>query len=62
MCAARCMLPNGTGKTLRVAVFAKGERAEEAKAAGADIVGADDLAEKIRPARSISIAASPRPT
>ena len=40
-------LPNGTGKNLRVAVFAKGERAKEAEAAGADIVGADDLAEKI---------------
>jgi large subunit ribosomal protein L1 len=40
-------LPNGTGKTLRVAVFARGERAKEAQAAGADIVGAEELAEKV---------------
>ena len=38
-------LPNGTGKTVRVAVFAEGEKAREAEAAGADIVGSDDVAE-----------------
>jgi large subunit ribosomal protein L1 len=42
-----CNLPSGTGKTLRVAVFAKDKKAEEARAAGADIVGADDLFETI---------------
>jgi large subunit ribosomal protein L1 len=42
------VLPAGTGKTVRVAVFAEGENAEKAKAAGADIVGFDDLAAKIK--------------
>ena len=42
------VLPNGTGKTVRVAVFAQGENAEKATAAGADIVGFDDLAESIK--------------
>ena len=41
-------LPNGTGKSVRVAVFAKGAKAEEAQAAGADLVGADDLAATIQ--------------
>ena len=40
-------LPSGTGKTVRVAVFAKGDKAKEAQAAGADIVGADDLAQQV---------------
>jgi len=42
-----CNLPNGSGRTLRVAVFARGAKAEEAKAAGADIVGAEDLVEQV---------------
>ena len=40
-------LPNGSGRTVRVAVFARGAKAEEAKAAGADVVGAEDLVEKV---------------
>ncbi|MGB0733101.1 MAG: 50S ribosomal protein L1 [Pontibacterium sp.] len=42
------VLPNGTGKDVRVAVFAQGENAEKAKEAGADVVGFDDLAEQIK--------------
>src|SRR3954449_10046807 len=41
-------LPNGSGRTQRVAVFARGAKADEARAAGADIVGAEDLVEKVQ--------------
>src|SRR6201999_4092822 len=42
-----CQLPNGSGRTVRVGVFARGAKADEARAAGADIVGAEDLVEKV---------------
>src|SRR5436853_6457053 len=42
------MLPHGTGKSVRVGVFARGDKAKEAEAAGADVVGAEDLAEKVQ--------------
>src|SRR6202046_2624219 len=41
-------LPNGSGRSVRVAVFARGSKADEAKAAGADVVGAEDLVEKVQ--------------
>jgi large subunit ribosomal protein L1 len=48
MIRGSCELPHGTGKAVRVAVFAKGDKAKEAEEAGADIVGAEDLVEKIQ--------------
>ena len=48
MIRSSCSLPHGTGKTVRVVVFAKGDRAAEAKEAGADFVGSDDLVKKIQ--------------
>lgn len=48
MVRGACTLPNGLGKKIRVAVFAKGEKAKEAEDAGADVVGAEDLGEKIQ--------------
>jgi large subunit ribosomal protein L1 len=47
MVRGSAVLPNGTGKTVRVVVFAQGDKAREAQAAGADVVGADDLAKRI---------------
>ena len=48
MVRGKVTLPGGTGRTVRVAVFARGAKAEEAQAAGADIVGAEDLMETIQ--------------
>jgi large subunit ribosomal protein L1 len=56
------VLPAGTGKTVRVAVFAQGEKAEAAKAAGADVVGFDDLAAEVKAGNMISTCVSRRRT
>ncbi len=55
-------LPNGSGRNVRVAVFARGAKADEAKAAGADVVGQRTSPRKCKLATSTSIAASRRPT
>ena len=55
-------LPHGIGKSVRVAVFAQGDNAEKARAAGADIVGADDLAQQIKGGRWTSTSPWPRRT
>lgn len=46
-----CQLPHGNGKTVRVAVFAQGEKADEAKAAGADVIGAENLVNYLWPVK-----------
>ena len=57
------VLPHGTGRVVRVAVFAEGDKAREAEEAGADIVGTDDLAKQIQAGvSSTSTSPSPRPT
>ena len=50
-----CALPNGTGRTVRVAVFARGAKADEAQKAGADIVGAEDLMEVVQSGKVDSV-------
>jgi large subunit ribosomal protein L1 len=54
------VLPAGTGKSVRVAVFAQGDKAEAAKAAGAEVVGFDDLAAEVKAGNLISMSSSPR--
>ena len=53
-----CVLPNGSGRTLRVGVFARGAKAEEAKKAGADVVGAEDLVEIVNDRKSTRLNSS----
>ncbi len=55
-------LPNGLGKDVKIAVFAKGDKAKEAEEAGADIVGADDLAKRSKRASPTSTSPSRRRT